>query len=255
VCLVYDCLYPYTVGGAELWYRQLAERLAAEGHEVTYLTLRQWPRGQQVDFGGVEVRSVGPRFDLYVGGRRRILPPVVFGLGVLAHLLRRGGRYDAVHTASFPYFALLALGLVRPLRRYAVIVDWWEVWTLAYWQEYLGSFAGRVGWLVQRLCMRVPQRVFCFSRLQARRLRAEGFAGPVQRLEGAYPGSIEGRRPTPAQPVVVFAGRHIPEKRVPALIPALAAARRELPDLSADIFGDGPERGRVAEVVAQHGLA
>ena len=46
ICVVYDCLFPYTVGGAERWYRNLAERLAAEGHEVTYLTLRQWERGE-----------------------------------------------------------------------------------------------------------------------------------------------------------------------------------------------------------------
>ena len=42
ICLVYDCLYPYTVGGAERWYRELAERLAHDGHDVTYLTMRQW---------------------------------------------------------------------------------------------------------------------------------------------------------------------------------------------------------------------
>ena len=38
---------PYTVGGAERWYRSLAERLAREGHDVTYLTLRQWDRGER----------------------------------------------------------------------------------------------------------------------------------------------------------------------------------------------------------------
>ena len=47
VCVVYDCLFPHTVGGAERWYRNLAERLAADGHEVTYLTLRQWKRGRR----------------------------------------------------------------------------------------------------------------------------------------------------------------------------------------------------------------
>ena len=46
VCVVYDCLFPHTVGGAERWYRNLAERLAADGHDVTYLPLRQWPRGE-----------------------------------------------------------------------------------------------------------------------------------------------------------------------------------------------------------------
>src|SRR5690349_13606255 len=102
VCLVYDCLFPYTVGGAERWYRNLAEALAAEGHEVTYLTLRQWERGPAPRIAdGVEVVAVGPRMELYTGGRRRILPPLVFGLGVLWHLLRRGRRYDVVHTGAF----------------------------------------------------------------------------------------------------------------------------------------------------------
>ena len=36
VCIVYDCLFPYTIGGAERWYRNVAEGLAAQGHDVTY---------------------------------------------------------------------------------------------------------------------------------------------------------------------------------------------------------------------------
>src|SRR4029079_861656 len=83
ICLVYDCLYPYTVGGAERFYRNLAERLAAEGHEGTYLTLRQWDRGESGSVPGVRVVTAGPRMDLYANGRRRILPPLRFGLGTL----------------------------------------------------------------------------------------------------------------------------------------------------------------------------
>src|SRR5918999_3432415 len=144
ICLVYDCLFPYTVGGAERWYRNLGERLAEEGHEVTYLTLRQWERGELADVPGVEVVAVGPRMALYAeGGRRRILPPLVFGLGVLWHLLWRGRRYDVVHTASFPYFSLLATSVARPLGRFRLVVDWHEVWSCAYWKEYLGVVGGR----------------------------------------------------------------------------------------------------------------
>src|ERR671916_2971820 len=88
ICLVYDCLFPYTVGGAERWYRNLGKRLAEEGHEVAYLTLRQWERGERGEVPGVEVVAGGPRMGLYVEGRRRIVPPLVFGLGVLWHLLR-----------------------------------------------------------------------------------------------------------------------------------------------------------------------
>ena len=115
ICIVYDCLFPHTVGGAERWYRNLSERLAADGHDVTYLTMHQWRRDEVDAPAGVRVKAVAPRMGLYTpGGRRRILPPLVFGLGVLAHLLLRGKRYDVVHTASFPYFSLLAAGLTAP---------------------------------------------------------------------------------------------------------------------------------------------
>jgi glycosyltransferase involved in cell wall biosynthesis len=255
VCVVYDCLFPYTVGGAERWYRRLSERLAADGHEVTYLTLRQWDRGIEPDVDGVRVRVVGPRMDLYDGpGHRRILPPIVFGAGVLWHLLRHGRRYDVVHTCAFPYFSLLAAALVRPLRGYRLVADWFEVWSRAYWREYLGRRAGDVGWLVQRLCARVPQRAFCFSRLYAERLRTEGLRGEVTMLGGAYEGSLQPREPVSPEPLVVFAGRHIPEKQVPAIPPAIAAVRARLPQLRATIFGDGPEREATLAAVRGLGL-
>src|SRR4051794_41225222 len=98
--------------------------------------------------------AVGPRMGLYDdAGKRRILPPLVFGAGVAWHLLRRGRRYDVVHTVSFPYFSLLAAGLARPLGRYRLVVDWFEVWSRGYWQEYLGRL-GPVGAAVQRPCAR-----------------------------------------------------------------------------------------------------
>ncbi|MGH2859746.1 MAG: glycosyltransferase family 4 protein [Solirubrobacteraceae bacterium] len=253
ICLVYDCLFPHTVGGAERWYRRLAERLAADGHEVIYLTLRQWDRGADPGVAGVDVRVVGPRMALYAGsGPRRVLPPLAFGAGVLWQLLRHGRRYDVVHTCSFPYFSLLAAALAAPVGRYRVVVDWFEVWSRAYWREYLGRAGGELGWLIQRLCVLVPQRAFCFSRLYAGRLRAEGLRGEITMLAGAYDGPLAAR-PTAGRPesLVVFAGRHIPEKRVPAIVPAIACARERVPGLRALILGDGPERERVRAAVTE----
>jgi glycosyltransferase involved in cell wall biosynthesis len=255
ICLVYDCLYPYTVGGAERWYRSLALRLAADGHRVTYLTLRQWPRGERGEIPGVRVVPVGPRMPLYAAaGQRRIVPPLVFGAGVLRHLLRHGGRYDVVHTASFPYFSLLAAAAVRPLHRFRLVVDWFELWSASYWRDYLGGLAGRVGLAVQALCVRVRQHAFCYAELTAGRLRAAGFRGDVQVLRGLYAGALSPPAPVPAEPLVVFAGRHIPEKRAPAVVPAVARARDRLPELRARILGDGPDYGAVRSAIAKLGL-
>jgi glycosyltransferase involved in cell wall biosynthesis len=255
ICVVYDCLFPFTVGGAERWYANLAEQLAGEGHEVTYLTLRQWDRGARVDLDPrVRVLTAGPRLALYTaGGRRRILPPLVFGAGVLFHLLRHRRRYEVVHTASFPYFSLLAAGLLRPLARFALMVDWHEVWSRAYWREYLGAIGGTIGYAIQLVCARLPQRAFCFSRLQAARLRDEGLRGEVTVLEGEYAGSLQAPTAEPAQPLVVFAARMIPEKRAPLGVAGVVAAAERIPVLRGAFFGDGPERQAVLAAIARHG--
>lgn len=255
ICLVYDCLFPHTVGGAERWYRNVAERLVADGHEVTYLTLRQWDRCGSAGVAGVEVRAVGPRMKLYThAGRRRVLPPLVFGGGVLLFLMRKGRQFDAVHMASFPYFSLLAAALARGSGRYRLVVDWHEVWTSDYWIEYLGGVGGRIGWWVQLLCARVPQRAFCFSQMHARRLSRQGLRGEVVVLRGEYDGPWHFDRVLSAAPLVVFAGRLIPEKRVELAVASVAAARARVPGLRAVFYGDGPERPALERTIRDYGL-
>ena len=170
ICLAYDCLYPWTVGGAERWFRGLAEALVAEGHEVTYLTRRQWGPGEEPRIPGVRVVAVSRADALYAGeGNRLVAPPLRFGRGVLGHLLRHGRDYDVVHMGAFPYFSVLAAGLARTR---PLFVDWFEVWSGEYWRGYLGGPGGLAGWAIQRACARVPQQAFTFSELHAARLRA-----------------------------------------------------------------------------------
>lgn len=254
VCLVYDCLFPWTVGGAERWLRALSEALVAEGHEVTYLTRLQWDPAEPPRIPGVRVLAVSRADELYgPDGNRLIGPPLRFGRGVLGHLRVHGDEYDVVHTGAFPYFPLLAAGL---LRTRPLFVDWFEVWSKAYWRGYLGGPGGLAGWLVQRACARVPQHAFTFSDLHAARLRAEGLRGRTTRLGGLYAGpTAPPEAELEREPLVVFAGRHIPEKRVPAIPGAIAAARERVPGLRAVILGDGPDRPRTLQAIEEHGVA
>lgn len=254
ICLIYDCLFPWTVGGAERWYRNLGERLASHGHEVTYLTLRQWD--EQPRLGGIRVIPVGPRMPLYKEGKRRILPPLRFGFGVLLHLIRHGRRYDVVHTASFPFFSLLAAAALRPLMRYRIACDWHEVWSDSYWRSYLGPLGG-VGIFVQRLCAKVPQRAYTFSKLYADRLRKLGLKGEVTHLTGEFSGNGDGdTKPSAERPLtILYAGRFIPEKRVDLLVGAMHILRATHPDVRARLIGDGPTRPAIQAEIRRLDLA
>ena len=253
ICLVYDCLFPYTVGGAERWYRNLAERLAADG-----------PRGHLPDAAPVGPRRA--RRDVAGRARRRASARAmalyartapadrcrrcVFGLGVLRHLLRHG---RALRRRAHRVVPVLLAARRRRSRgrcgRYRLVVDWHEVWTRDYWREYLGArrrarSAARVQRAVRaRAASARSASRGCTPRGCARRAcaaRSTVLDGRVRGLARAR------RRRAPAEPLVVFAGRHIPEKRAPAVVAGgRARARERVPGLRGEIFGDGPERGAV----------
>ena len=196
VCIVYDCLYPYTIGGAERWYRNLAERLAGAGHDVTFLTLRQWERGVEPDVPGVRVVAVGPRMALYAqSGRRRLLPPIVFGLGVLRHLLRHGAVRRRPHCVV-PVLLAARRGVARRRGRFRIVVDWHEVWTRELLARVPRAARRPVGWLVQRACLRVPQRAFCFSTAA----RAAPARARAPRRADAPRGAVRGGTVEPSRP-------------------------------------------------------
>jgi glycosyltransferase involved in cell wall biosynthesis len=248
VCIVYDHLYPATIGGGERWLHDLALALAREGHQVTYLTMRHW-EGRPPELDGVEIVALVPAGTVYSDERRMLGPPLRFGIAVGRYLLRHGSRFDVVHTAAFPYFPLLAAAGLRRRGGYRLVADWFEVWTRAYWCRYAGRLVGTLGWLVQRRCLHVRHEAFCISRHTERRLLAEGFDGPHTVLPGLYAGPVAPSPRAVVEPVVVFAGRHVREKRIPLLVEAFCEARRELPTLRLELYGDGPDRANAERTV------
>lgn len=252
VAIAYDCLFPWTIGGAERWYRALAEGLAAAGAHVTYVTRLQWDEPPRLD--GIEVVAVrGPRELYHPDGRRRADQPIRYGAGLLLWLLRNRGSFDVLHLANFPYFALLAAraalaGSARP-----VFVDWFEVWPAAYWKRYGGPVVGRVGYLIQQLCIRLTPRAQVFWSHTADRLVSHGFPGRPVVLPGLMPtaqapaqasAQVSGQAPT-----VFFSGRHISDKGVHLLPEALRIAREQVPDLRMVIAGEGVETPAVRAAV------
>ena len=253
ICLVFDCLYPHTVGGAERWYRNLAEDVARRGHSVTYLTLLQWDPDTGAGVPNVDVVAVAGRAELYAHGRRNIGAQLRFAFGVWRHLVAHGGRYDVVQTPAL-HVSLLAVLAARPFRRFALVVDWFEVWTREYWLDYLGGVAGRLGWWGQRISARAKHDALCFSRRHARRLEDMGYRGEITLVEGLLPPELDVSEPVSADSTVVFAGRLIPEKQATAIVPAVALAQARVPELRAMIFGDGPEREALLRLIDESGL-
>jgi glycosyltransferase involved in cell wall biosynthesis len=260
IALVYDCLYPYTGGGAERWLRALATELARE-HEVTYVTRRHWGQAEPPELGAAHCVGVSAAGPIYTdSGRRRLLPAIRFALGAFLHFARRRRRYDVVHCLSYPYVPLVAirLALAGAGGERKVWCEWLECLSADYWRSYGGPLGGMLGRALQRLCVACTPRAFAFSEHTCARLREAGFSGRLELL-----GGLAEEPPAPPaeedlatrEEVVLFAGRHVPDKGV-TLVPAtLQIARARRPGLHAVITGEGPQRAEVARELDRLGLA
>ena len=211
ICLVYDCLFPL--------HRRRRRALVSQPRRAAG---GRWTRGHLPDPAPVGARrarieldarvrvvTAGPRMALYTpDGRRRILPPLVFGLGVLrAPAPPRPPLRRRAHL-RLPILLAARRSLVRPLMGFELVVDWFEVWSRAYWREYLGG-VGRARWRARAAPVRAGSaaRLLLLRAPCARACASEGLRGPVTVLRGLYAGATQpahaaGRRSR----VVLFAG-------------------------------------------------
>lgn len=251
IAVAYDCLFPFTTGGGERWYRALAESLHARGREVDYLTSVQWD--DPPDETAFAVLPMSGRLRLYdSGGVRRSAAALAFAWGLFRALRRRRRTYGTVIVSGLPVLNVFAARAALIGSGTTLVVDYLEVWGRRQWVEYAGRLTGTVAWLLQRLAVAITPIATCHSRLTERQLRREGMRGRVL----VSPGLIDSApthayRATPGSPpYVLYAGRHIPDKRVEALPAAVRTARERIPGLRLIVLGTGPSSDTVDDAIA-----
>jgi glycosyltransferase involved in cell wall biosynthesis len=255
VGVVFDCLFPWTAGGAERLYARLAEVLVEQGVEVEFVTRRQWPEDEppRLPYDVVAVWS-GELYDEQ--GVRTPSSAVHFARGVYRHLRAHRHEFDAVVISSTPVLTLMAARAALVGSRAVPVVNWVEVWGWRKWIDYSGPAVGAVAWSLQAVSLRLGTVITAISPFTARRVTAyRRHADPLVLGLVDVSGVPEGRSAErPGTPMALFVGRHIADKRLETLPPAVLHARQELPDLTATVVGTGPETERVRAVVADLGL-
>jgi glycosyltransferase involved in cell wall biosynthesis len=252
IAIVYDCFYPLNTGGGERVYRRIAELLVDRGHSVDYLTRRQWADGDApvTSFTLVPVWS-GEIYDS--SGGRRAVPAAGFASAVFSELRQRRGDYDLVIVSALPVLNVFAARAATFGTRTWLLSDWLEVWTWRKWREYSGAAVGTVASVLQWLALRLTADATVNSSFTRSRLRKyrRGLDPIVLGLLDLAGSSAETSHP--AEPgLVLFAGRHIPDKQLTAMPAAVVVAHRADPAVHAVVVGSGPETAALRNAIVLH---
>ncbi|MDD1724161.1 MAG: glycosyltransferase family 4 protein [Methanospirillum sp.] len=252
IALVYDVLYPETIGGVEKRIYEIGIRLAERGHEVHLFPMVPEGQGRIIHRDGLIIHPVCRQAGLYTGGRRSILQALRYTLCLFPVLLRT--RVDIIDCQNFPYFPVIACRIIGWLRKEPCIITWHEYWG-EYWYRYLG-YAGTVGRVIERIALYLSSRSVGVSGFTIKRIEQENPGiSPALVPNGITLREIE-QTPPSGDPVdIIFVGRFIPEKHPELVIDAVRILASRNPGITCLMIGDGPMMDHIRNLVCEYKLS
>jgi len=226
-------------GGAEQYMHHISKRWVESGADVTWFTGKDAHQARKTTIDGVHVLRRGGPLTLYVHA----------ALGIL----RARRKTDAIVDCQngIPFFSPLFARKRTPVVQVVHHVHQKQFRTrfpapVAAVGRYLEGTVART--------VHGPRAIAAVSPSTRMELRKLGYQGPVHVVPngtGTVPETVGPRDP---DPTITIVGRLVPHKRVDIMLGQIAAAASDIPNIRAEIVGDGPERRRLEQVVLDLGM-
>ena len=255
IAFVYDAVYPWVKGGAEMRNHELGKRLSARGHDVHIFGVKWWEGEDTIEYENMTLHGVCKAQNLYVNGRRSISEALVFAINLFPELRRE--KFDLIDVSVFPYFSCFTVKAISVLKKSPAVYTWHEVWD-DYWYEYMEK-AGFFGKVIEKAVSKISDKNIAVSDWTKKRLETLGvpeekitvipngidlkWISEIESEGGLTSTGLDGKIYD-----IIFAGRLIKEKNVDVLLKAVALLKVDFPDIRCCIVGDGPEKTALLEL-------
>ncbi len=235
-------------GGVEKRAFHLLSELAKK-NDITVLCSHQQKQARFSTINGIRVMRVGPTLDY--SNKGNILGRFLFAFtAMLTGLILPG--IDAIE--AFSYLLYPATCIVGLFRRKPVIITFHESWTFHEWISLKGWWTGLFGIACTSLANLIGfTRAIAVSGATRQRLIEQHI--PARKIDVVYNGldlaQMRAVKGTPRELSVMTSARLIKSKRMDVLIKATAELRKEFPNISLTIHGDGDERKLLEQLIAR----
>ena len=225
----------------------LGTELNRRGHEISYLN----SSGIDATRDGVAYIPAGHKKWHYVNdGKRSIRQSLKFAIDIRSKV--RQLNPDVIYSVQAPIFSVLSLG-IWPRRKWLLIIEWIEIWSLKYWKNYLGRFFGTVGFILQYLATKVGDIRVVFSRRCLLQLGQSNTAN--LQLSGLHMNSSAKAFPQyKFRSDILFLGRFVAEKQPLLAVKSVEKFRSMGWGGTFHIVGTGPLTENIREEIVSRNM-
>jgi len=247
VLVVTDVLAPWSIGGAEERYFEVAKGFPNSHFEIMFATMK-WDSSNS----NPNVLQISPKLGLYRGGKRSILNSILFACSTLKLLFF---RFDVVEANQIPIIHLYPLWFVAKLKKVPFTVTWHESWSIETWRQYV-RFLPVLPFALSTIATKLPDKIIAVSELTMSALVESGISPSkieLIRYETSHLG-FQDSDPRLAGSTFIFVGRLIEHKRVDVLLRAFQIFLEEFPAEILSIVGDGPQLVELKQLADELGI-
>jgi len=247
ILIVTDVLAPWSIGGAEERYFEIAKGFPDSDFELTFATMK-WDLGND----NPNILQISPKLGLYKSGKRSILNSILFSCSTLKLLFF---RFDLVEANQIPIIHLYPLWLVAKLKKVPFTVTWHESWSIETWREYV-SFLPVLPFALSNVASKLPDKIIAVSDLTMGALVKSGVS-PSKIEIIRYDVSNLGFQDSDlglTGSAFIFVGRLIEHKRVDVLLKAFQVFLEKFPAEILSIVGDGPQLVELKQLANELGI-
>src|SRR3989344_3585282 len=156
IAYVFDSIYPFNKGGKEKRLYDISNVLSKK-HDVHIYTMKFWSGGKTIKQNHVTLHAVSKNYPLYINKSRRSIKQALFYALGCFKLIKED--FDIIDSDHMVYFHLFPAKLACMIHGKPFIITWNEAWGKEYWQNYLGKTKGYIGYLVERLASKLPNKI------------------------------------------------------------------------------------------------
>jgi glycosyltransferase involved in cell wall biosynthesis len=252
------CAVAYTDYASDPRVRREAEALAARGDEVTVLALRREDDPAEETISGVHVVHLPVRRYRGAGVKGYLKGYASFFLKAAGYLAKHARSFDLVHAHSMPEAIVFAGIIPRMLGRKALL-DVHDLSTEAY-QSRVGKPPAPIKW-GERAALRYASHVVTVHERYREMIIERGVRPskvsvvlnvPDDALFGPIRPPVKRARGSTLR--LVHHGTWVRRYGLELAVRAVAEARKAIPDVRFDVYGDGDLRPELSKLVAELGV-